>query len=57
MTKFKGQVGSVKLIGGLNGAFEVSVDGEQIYSKWDTGRFPDLKELTDQLEEKVPSTV
>ena len=57
MTKFKGQVGSVKLIGGLNGAFEVSVDGEQIYSKWDTGRFPDLKELTDQLEEKVPATV
>ena len=57
MTKFKGQVGSVKLIGGLNGAFEVSVDGEQIYSKWDTGRFPDLKELTDQLEGKVPTTV
>jgi selenoprotein W-related protein len=57
MTKFKGQVGSVKLIGGLNGAFEVSVDGEQIYSKWDTGRFPDLKEITDQVEAKVPSAV
>jgi selT/selW/selH-like putative selenoprotein len=57
MTKFKGQVGSVKLIGGLNGAFEVSVDGEQIHSKWDTGRFPDLKEITDQVEAKVPSAV
>jgi selenoprotein W-related protein len=57
MTKFKGQVGSVKLIGGLNGAFEVSVDGEQIHSKWDTGRFPDLKEITDQVEEKVQAAV
>ena len=38
-----------KLIKGDNGIFDVEMDGRLIYSKDETGRFPDHDEVTDQL--------
>ncbi len=38
------------------GAFEVLVDGEKVYSKLDTGVFPDSDEIIERLKEKEEST-
>ena len=35
-----------KLVPGGGGVFEVKVDGKTVYSKWDTGRFPNPGEIT-----------
>ena len=38
------------LIKGDNGIFDVGVDGERIYSKGETGRFPEDNEILEQLD-------
>ena len=40
------------LVGNLmaTGAFEISYNGEQVYSKLETGRMPSLPELLDGLK-------
>jgi selT/selW/selH-like putative selenoprotein len=42
-----------ELIEGRNGVFEVHLDGEAIYSKRKTGRFPGDGEVEDLLAEKL----
>ena len=37
---------SVELIKGSNGVFDVEIDGKLVYSKRNTGRFPNPGELT-----------
>ncbi len=32
------------------GAFEISLDGDLIYSKLKTGRFPETEEVTDAID-------
>ena len=44
---------SVDLIRSSGGAFEVSLDGDLIYSKLKTGRFPDLKEVTEAIDKTL----
>ncbi len=39
----------VELIAGKGGIFDVVVDGERVYSKDETGRFPENSEILDQL--------
>ncbi len=38
-----------ELVRGKGGVFDVEVDGKLIYSKHQTGRFPEHKEVLDQL--------
>ncbi len=38
-----------KLVKGDNGIFDVTVDGTLIYSKHETGRFPDPEEILAKL--------
>ena len=38
---------------GSGGIFEVSVDGEPIFSKKEEGRFPSEKEIVDKLRERA----
>jgi selenoprotein W-related protein len=40
----------MELIPVSGGAFEVTVNGEKIYSKLDTGVFPDTDELIQKIE-------
>nr|WP_081599638.1 Rdx family protein [Halalkalibacterium ligniniphilum] len=47
---FRGNVTEVQLITSKGGAFEVTVNGEKIYSKLETGEFPDHKTLIEQIE-------
>ena len=39
--RLKQDVGSLTLVPGKGGVFEVTVNGEKIYSKKQTGEFPD----------------
>jgi selenoprotein W-related protein len=45
----------VELIRGSGGIFDVHVDGKLIYSKFETGGFPDVAELIKQIAKDLPS--
>jgi selenoprotein W-related protein len=51
--KYEDSLEDVKYTPSSGGAFEVSVDGELIYSKLKTGRFPSDKEITDAVDKKL----
>lgn len=52
-SKYKGKLEGVDLVPSSGGAFEVSVDGDLIYSKLKTGRFPEEKEITDAIDKAL----
>jgi len=53
LTTFEQELGSVALAPGTGGVFEVSVNGEMIWSRKDSGRFPDIKELKQLVRDRV----
>jgi len=38
---------------GSGGVFDVELDGEKIFSKWDQNRFPDNKEILQVIEARL----
>lgn len=50
---FESDVSSWELIPSDNGRFEVSVDGELVYSKLETGRHTDGNELRPLIKAKL----
>ena len=51
--KYKDDLEDVNLVPSSGGAFEVSLDGNLIYSKLSTGRFPEEKEVTDAIDKSM----
>ncbi|QCJ42744.1 SelT/SelW/SelH family protein [Bacillus sp. S3] len=51
-THFNRTIQRVELIPSSGGAFEITVNGEKIYSKLDTGIFPDAEEMIEIIETK-----
>lgn len=49
-THFRSQIEKMELIPASKGAFEVTINGQTIYSKLDTGVFPDSDEIIKQME-------
>jgi selenoprotein W-related protein len=47
---FKTQVASLEIIPSGGGVFEVSKDGELVFSKKESGRFPEWHEIRGALE-------
>ena len=48
--KIREEIGvEAELIRGDDGIFDVSVDGKRIYSKHETGRFPEPEEILSEL--------
>ena len=47
--------GPIRLRAGAPGALDVYVDGEQIYSKKQTGRMPSADELITLIRGKLPT--
>lgn len=41
---------SLEMIPSSGGVFEISVNGEKIFSKWETDKFPDHKEVINKME-------
>lgn len=52
LTTFKQKVKDLKLIPASGGCFELTVNGELVYSKLQTGKFPDDQALIDLLESR-----
>lgn len=42
-----------QLIGGSGGVFDVVVDGNRVYSKKETGRFPQYREIVGLIEQHI----
>jgi selenoprotein W-related protein len=49
LTTFKQKVRELKLLPAGGGCFELSINGDLIYSKLKTGEFPDEKRLVDAV--------
>jgi selenoprotein W-related protein len=53
LTTFEEELGGVTLKPGTGGVFQVSVEGEIVWSRKGEGRFPDIKELKQRVRDKV----
>ena len=53
LKQFKQKVESLTLVPSGGGKFEVSADGELIFSKKAEGRFPEVEELVETLGARV----
>jgi selenoprotein W-related protein len=49
LNSFKQRVKGLTLVPGSGGCFEVTVDGELVYSKLKTGEFPNEDALVDKI--------
>ena len=49
----KQHIGSLKLVPSGGGAFEISVNGQKIYSKLETGEFPDFNAIVKAVKAKL----
>jgi selenoprotein W-related protein len=49
LTTFKQQIGDLKLIPSDGGCFELTVDGNLLFSKLEQGKFPDEKWVLDRV--------
>ena len=50
LSSMKRDVASLELVPGKGGVFEVDVDGKRIYSKKETGQFPDESDLLIRIQ-------
>jgi selenoprotein W-related protein len=53
MDAFGDKFGALKLIPAAGGRVEVTLDGELIYSKLETGDFPDNKQILEQIKGRL----
>ena len=53
LTTFGTTLGEVALMPGLNGVFEVRLEGETIFSRRQQGRFPESKELKQLVRDRI----
>ena len=56
ITEFKDKIKRLVLIPSDSGRFEVSIDGRRIFSKLETGRFPEYQEICKQIKAWRPVT-
>jgi selenoprotein W-related protein len=53
LSTYKQQIKDLKLIPSGGGCFEITINGELIYSKLKTGKFPDENWVVDALAKKL----
>ncbi len=53
MREYDYDIESFKLITGSGGRFEVTIDGELVFSKLETGRFPDPAEIKETIKARL----
>jgi selenoprotein W-related protein len=51
--EYKQRIDDLKLVPGSGGCFELTVDGELLYSKLQTGRFPDEKAMIEAVGKRL----
>ncbi len=53
LTTFEEELGEVALCPGIGGVFEIRVNDELVWSRAESGRFPDIKELKQLVRDRV----
>ena len=53
LTTYKQQIQDLKLIPSKGGCFELSADGDLLYSKLQAGKFPDEKAMIDAVGSRL----
>jgi selenoprotein W-related protein len=53
LTTFDGELAEVALVPGSGGIFEVRLDGEPLFSRKQSARFPESKELKQQIRDRI----
>jgi selenoprotein W-related protein len=53
LSELKQQIKSLKLVPAGGGCFELTADGELLYSKLQTGTFPDEKAMLDLVASRL----
>ena len=53
LDKYKNKLDGVTIVPSSGGAFEVSLDDKLVYSKLETGRFPEEKEITSAVDKAL----
>ena len=53
LTALKQKVSGMTLVPAGGGCFELTANGELVYSKLATGKFPDEQDIVDQLEKRL----
>jgi selenoprotein W-related protein len=51
--EYKNRIAALEIIPSGGGVFEVTLDGEPIFSKRATGRFPEFHELKAHLDQRA----
>ena len=49
LPKVKRSIDAFRMIPSDGGRFEVSIDGDRVYSKLETGEFPDMARVADEI--------
>jgi len=53
LTTFSTEVGELALVPGTGGVFEIRVGDDTVWSRTETGRFPDIKELKQMVRDRI----
>jgi selenoprotein W-related protein len=53
LTAYKQKISDFKLIPGGGGCFEISINGDLIYSKLKTGKFPDEQAILEAVGKRL----
>ncbi|MCT8137898.1 SelT/SelW/SelH family protein [Anaerobacillus sp. CMMVII] len=51
LTHFRHEITKLELVPSSGGAFEVIINGKKIYSKLETGSFPEAEEIFEKMED------
>ncbi len=54
LAHYRRNISELQLVPSQGGRFEVSLDGEKIFSKLEEGRFPEPGELQSAIEDRNP---
>ena len=54
MREFDYDIETFKIITATQGKFEVRIDGETVFSKLETGRFPSNEEIKEAVKARIP---
>jgi selenoprotein W-related protein len=53
LNQYKQKIQDLKLVPGSGGCFELTINGELIYSKLKTGRFPDERTMVEEVGKRM----
>lgn len=57
LPKFKQRLDEIILVPSDGGRFEISLDGDLLYSKVETGSFPDEDEIVETIDQRIQQSV